>query len=149
MRFAFCLKQGIFVKMPYLLKTGETEFMPVAQPPVHQPVPTGLISIIIASRFTINPADGNLWLESAIRSVYDQAALTNSPFEIIVGIDARAEIPAVAQDWPAQFARADAAAKPCQASALNAALRSATGEILAFLEDDDIWHPWQANLRVD
>lgn len=127
--------------MPYLLKTAEDTFKQVTQLPVYKAVPDGLISVIIVTRFTRNLSDNSLWLAMAVRSVLDQIVLSQRSCEILVGIDADAVIPADAATLPVQFVRTDVPAPPCQASALNATLRAATGQILAFLEDDDVWHP--------
>src|SRR5262249_34956041 len=56
--------------------------------------------------------------------------------EVVVGLD-----PGVA--LPPRFAglKAAHAAQPRQAAALNAAVAAASGEVLAFLEDDDYWEP--------
>lgn len=94
------------------------------------------ISVIVASRLQarFSTCPTCLWLERAIRSVRRQQTPVPVEFEIVVGLD-----PGVA--FPERLtgivvAHGD---KPRQSSALNAAVQAATGELLAFLEDDDYW----------
>jgi hypothetical protein len=95
------------------------------------------VSVIIASRLQCRPEAGAdcLWLDRAIRSVRRQTASGGVELEVVVGLDPTAVLPARL----AGGAVAAPADRPGQAAALNAAVAAATGEILAFLEDDDYW----------
>jgi hypothetical protein len=94
------------------------------------------VSVIIASRLQPRPDAGpeGLWLDRALRSVRRQTAAAGLDLEVVVGLDPGAAL-------PSRFAGVVAApaARPGQAAALNAAVAAATGEVLAFLEDDDYW----------
>lgn len=94
------------------------------------------ISVIIPSRLARNPVseDGNLFLDRAVMSVVRQ---THKAHEIIIGLDPGATPPG---RFSAGLVIVNAT-KPGQAAACNAAAHAATGELLAFLEDDDQWHP--------
>ena len=95
------------------------------------------VSVIIASRLQCRPEAGAdcLWLDRALRSVRRQTAASGVELEVVVGLDPKAVLPARLADR----AVAAPAARPGQAAALNAAVAAATGEVLAFLEDDDYW----------
>lgn len=99
-------------------------------------------SVIIASRLarsTRSDAGGELFVEAAIRSVRAQTAAARLHFEIIVGIDRGAAIPArLAEDSGIRIAEGDG---PGQSAALNAAAAHADGDFITFLEDDDLWDP--------
>jgi hypothetical protein len=100
-------------------------------------IPSVKVSVIIASRLQLRPHAGpeSLWLDRALRSVRRQTA-PEVELEIVIGLDPGAIL-------PPRFASLVAAnaTRPCQADALNAAVAAATGEVLAFLEDDDYWEP--------
>lgn len=92
------------------------------------------MSVIIPSRLDRNPV-GKLWLEDAVASIYNQNIRYNLGIEIIVGVDEDAEI----LDLPnIKFVRSKGKSQAC---ALNAAIEIAQGEVIAFLEDDDVWGP--------
>lgn len=98
------------------------------------------VSTVIPSRLQENlngvNADGvkTLWLDRAINSVIRQDA--NVEHEIIVGLSpGHPEIPERFKG-PIKFVVAE---RPGQAAAVNAAAAAATGEVFAFLEDDDYW----------
>ncbi|MBI2311660.1 MAG: glycosyltransferase [Betaproteobacteria bacterium] len=101
------------------------------------------LSIIIPTRLARHPLTGRYYLERALRSVAGQNALkaASAPqVEIIVGTDAGADLP------PEAVSRAPcrvihAAGAQSQTAAINAALAKASGEVIAFLEDDDFWAP--------
>ena len=99
-----------------------------------------MISVVIPSRLDRMP-DGRLWLERALQSVRNQVVAQENPLEVILGLDSGASPP----DWLlAQYPElksANASGPPGQAAALNAALEMATGDHVAFLEDDDWWVP--------
>jgi hypothetical protein len=96
------------------------------------------VSVVIASRLQPQQFAGPdcLWLDRSLRSVRRQAAITNADLEVIVGLDPGVTI-------PSRFAGVIAAhaLRPGQSAALNAAVSAATGDLLAFLEDDDYWEP--------
>lgn len=92
------------------------------------------ISVIVPSALKSAP-DGRLWLERAVASVQAQTIL---PCEIIVGLDPGAG------PWPHQEGglspiRITHGAVKGHQAACNAAARMATGRLLAFLEDDDVF----------
>jgi glycosyltransferase involved in cell wall biosynthesis len=70
--------------------------------------------------------------------------------EVIVGLDNGVEPPQrLIADHPGlRFVNASAAAPRGQAAALNAALRSVTGEMVALLEDDDQWRSRHLELAL-
>jgi glycosyltransferase involved in cell wall biosynthesis len=97
-----------------------------------------MISIVLPSRLARFPARERFFLEDAVRSIRAQT-IAGQVTQIIVGIDAGAVPPAgLAERLGVAFANADGSG---QAAALNAAAARAEGDYLAFLEDDDAWHP--------
>ncbi len=100
------------------------------------------LSVIIPSRFARNPVSGDYWLARCIQSIRAQTAAQNLPIEICVGIDPGLVIPPEFQNQPDMaFAELPSDGPQCQAAAVNAAARLATGNVYALLEDDDYWHP--------
>lgn len=98
---------------------------------VHYPYKS--VSVIIASRLQRDPT-GRLWLERALGSIFCQSVRSNLDIEIIVGVDEDAEVP---ENRNIKVVKSEGKS---QAHALNAAVSVAQGEVLAFLEDDDVWH---------
>lgn len=98
--------------------------------------PCKSISVIIPSRLERTPL-GKLWLEDAIQSIMNQSIRTNIDIEIIVGVDVSSNI----NDIPKLPVRIVKSVGNSQAQALNAALSVSQGEVITFLEDDDLWHP--------
>jgi len=100
------------------------------------------VSVIIASRLARSArpeANGQLHIEAALRSIRAQTIADRVRFQILVGIDHGAEVPAQFADDPGiQIVES---AGRTQAAALNAAAAHAEGEFVAFLEDDDLWDP--------
>jgi hypothetical protein len=94
------------------------------------------VSVILASRLQVRSAVGPtcLWLERALRSVRRQSVATSVALEIVVGLDPDAALPAHLYE-----VMATNAPRRGQAAALNAAVAASSGEMLAFLEDDDYW----------
>jgi hypothetical protein len=96
------------------------------------------ISTIIPSR--LHPLPGAqpeaLWLDRALLSVRGQTVCEQVELEIVVGLDPGVKLPerflniAVAQGRVAD-----------QAAVVNAAVAASSGDVLAFLEDDDVWRP--------
>jgi glycosyltransferase involved in cell wall biosynthesis len=96
------------------------------------------ISVIIPSRLQINPDSEieTLFLDRAIGSVLKQTCREKVDLEIVVGLDPGLRLPERFQNL-----RVANGHKPYQAYAVNAAVSASTGELLAFLEDDDQWEP--------
>lgn len=96
------------------------------------------ISVIIPSRLQGITAEEQqrLWLERALESVRKQTVYSQESVEIIVGVDPDAQLPKQIPGITLVHA-----ARPGQPQAVNAATGAASGEILAFLEDDDLWEP--------
>jgi glycosyltransferase involved in cell wall biosynthesis len=104
------------------------------------------ISVIIPSRLQPNPLSqfGNLHLDNALLSVAAQQEVDVDALEVVVGLDQGA-----LERVPARFLGNPAPGQPVirfvestgegQARAVNAAVRDSTGDVLAFLEDDDLW----------
>ena len=116
----------------------------------------GTISVLIATLLRPDPRagrSGRSWLESALRSVMAQEILLRGwRLEVLVGLDGKAPEPddglrrrVGAMTPPGVRVGWLRAARPGQAAASNALARAATGEMLAFLDDDDFWDPrWLA-----
>ncbi len=95
------------------------------------------ISIIIPSRLAVNPMSESsaLYLRRAIGSVRRQRM---EP-EIVVGLSPEHGDGAYIAVSETLGVRAIVAGRPGQAAAVNAAVAASTGDVLAFLEDDDHW----------
>jgi glycosyltransferase involved in cell wall biosynthesis len=99
------------------------------------------ISVVVPSRLApLFPADANqsLFVSRALAAIRGQSALKlGHQLEILVGVDpgmgsrAQAVLPS--------DVRVVEGERASQASALNAALSAAQGEVIAILEDDDAW----------
>lgn len=110
--------------------------------PVRQDCKWKNISVCLPSRFTQHPGAGWYWLERAVDSIRQQTIAKKLPIQICVGIDHGADIPAVFQNQADVIFNPVAADAPKnQAAAVNAAAAAATGDIIAFLEDDDLYFP--------
>lgn len=116
-----------------------------------QQIPWKHISVIIASRLLAAP-DGQQWLAHAIASVRAQTIAPTNHIHIIVGLDHGVSPPTELQAKDITYVHAAADAPRGQASALNAAMEAAFAdpdcEVLAFLEDDDLWHPRRLELGL-
>lgn len=108
------------------------------------------LSVVIPSRLEINPnmadqydADPELWLDRAVFAIRHQSGFADA--EIVVGLDADQprELPARFRDVVA--VRADSNG---QAVAVNAAVRAATGDVLAFCESDDYFESRKLEAQV-
>jgi hypothetical protein len=93
------------------------------------------ISVVIPSR--TQPSQGR-FLSRSVASIRAQILDGAVDFEIIVSIDRGATPPPLDGLEGVRFIEADARG---QAAALNAGAAQARGDYLAFLEDDDEWHP--------
>jgi hypothetical protein len=94
------------------------------------------LSVVIPSR--AQPAQA-AFLERAVRSIRAQSASSSLAIEILVGLDQASTPPAaLAVDSGLRFVESGGRS---QAAALNACASRMTGEYVAFLEDDDQWHP--------
>jgi hypothetical protein len=110
------------------------------RPEVDRPTPPkrldrARISVVIPSR--TQPSQGR-FLARSIASIRAQILDGAADFEIIVSIDRGAIPPTLDGLEGVRFVEADARG---QAAALNAGAAVARGDCLAFLEDDDEWHP--------
>lgn len=100
-----------------------------------------MLSVVIPSR--LGPAspsdpDGRWYVERAIENVRGQTALRDGlGLQLIVGVDAGQGERAQERLGPGVVIVE--APRPSQASALNAAIPRATGDVIAFIEDDDLW----------
>ena len=101
------------------------------------------ISVIIPSRLAPNPNDDGqtLWVERAIMSVRSQSLWQdpNYQYEIVLGLDPGIPAPPPLADIITANASPDDRGFSGQAHAMNAAVRAATGDVIAILEDDDYW----------
>jgi len=100
------------------------------------------ISVLCPSRLAMAATSPGreLYVERAIRSIRWQSAWTDVDWEIVVGVDPGRVIEA--RDRLGDVPVVVEGDGPGQAAAVNAAFRAATGDIIALLEDDDVWH-WQ------
>lgn len=99
--------------------------------------PCKSLSVVIPSRLQKNPV-GKFWLEDAVESIMNQSINYNLDIEIIVGVDNDSDLDAVPKLPHVKYVRSNGKS---QAHALNSAILLARGEVITFLEDDDIWHP--------
>ncbi len=102
------------------------------------------ISIIAPSRLQRSQYhEGNpYWLQIAYQNIMQQTVLKDMTWEIVIGVDAGTEIPAVLQALPGvRFAFAAPDAPRNQAAAMNAAVKGAQYEVLGFFEEDDLLAP--------
>lgn len=97
---------------------------------------TKRVTVIIPSRTQPRQA---AFLARAIRSVGAQTARSSYEVDVMVGLDPDAELPDVGKaEVIVHYANGK---DRTQAAALNAAAASLDGDFVAFLEDDDLWHP--------
>jgi hypothetical protein len=91
------------------------------------------VSVIVPTRLAKNPesGEGNLWLDRALSMVKRQ---TVKPVEVVV-------CPGEGDRLPERFSDVIYAAGNSQAHAMNRGARKSTGDVIAFLEDDDYWEP--------
>ncbi len=103
--------------------------------------PAQKISVLVPSRLDKHPVLQTYWLEQAVQTILQQTVFENIALEICVGIDHGTLVPPALARLPLRFAPAAADAPRNQAAALNAAAQIATGDVFAFMEDDDMWDP--------
>ena len=94
-----------------------------------------MISVVIPSR---TQADQPRFLTRCVGSIRAQVLDPGVEFEVIVSLDRGAAVPCAEGLAGVRFIEAEARG---QAAALNAGAAVARGDYLAFLEDDDEWHP--------
>lgn len=99
----------------------------------------GRISVLCPTRlgWAGSSARRELFVERAIRSVRWQSAWAEVEFEIVVAVDPGRT--AAVPDGLDGVQVVEGGA-PGQAAAVNAAVRASTGDIIAIIEDDDVWH---------
>jgi glycosyltransferase involved in cell wall biosynthesis len=94
------------------------------------------LSVLIPSRTQPRQAT---FLEHAVRSIRAQSAAPGLSIEILVGLDRSSAPPPIFSNDPAlRFIESKGNS---QAAALNACAGALDGDYVAFLEDDDQWHP--------
>jgi hypothetical protein len=102
------------------------------------------VSVIVPSRGLGRPgASGELWLERALDSVWRQTVRDRIELQVVVGLDPGVTLPSRLQGIVT--ARAQRVSHP---GAVNAAVDASDGDVLAFLEDDDVWHPRRLELGL-
>lgn len=100
------------------------------------------ISVIVPSRLQVMPSSdrGSLYLDRALMQVRRQTCWAAHEWEIIVCMDpADYHARALPERFLGSGVIQGSAAAPSQAAALNEGLRIASGDVVAFLEDDDYW----------
>jgi glycosyltransferase involved in cell wall biosynthesis len=98
-----------------------------------------IVSVVIPSLLKRNRSNNKLFLEQAVASIRAQTACHHVILEIIVGVDLGSQIPASLQETlGVKFIESRTRSG---SAAYNAATRQATGDYIAFLEDDDQWDP--------
>ena len=105
------------------------------------------ISVICPSRLAAPPSAfrRELYLARAIRSVRWQSVWPDFDWEIVVAVDPGRASAVPASLGDVRVVEGDA---PGQAAAVNAAARAATGDVVAILEDDDVWHWRKIELQL-
>jgi hypothetical protein len=94
------------------------------------------ILVVIPSRLALGPG-GNYFLEHAIRSVATQKPPREIAIDIAVGVDPGTQVPSrLTRPAFVHFVMAPVAS---QAAALNSAAALFDHDVIAFLEDDDLW----------
>jgi glycosyltransferase involved in cell wall biosynthesis len=94
------------------------------------------LSVVIPSR--VQPEQAN-FLRRAVASIRNQSIVDRVRLQILVGVDAgTTPEPTLADELSIEFVESSSRS---QAAALNAAMRRATSDVIAFLEDDDEWQP--------
>jgi glycosyltransferase involved in cell wall biosynthesis len=99
------------------------------------PTRRACISVVIPSR---TQAEQDRFLRRSVGSIRAQTLDAGVEFDVIVSLDRGAAIPETQGLDSVRFIEADAQG---QAAALNAGAAVARGDYIAFLEDDDEWHP--------
>jgi hypothetical protein len=98
--------------------------------------PAQSLSVIIPSRTQPRQAE---FLRRAVQSIKEQTIYSAMTINIIVAVDQGQSLPVgLADELTLSVIASDAAS---QAAALNAGLRKIDSDLLAILEDDDMWHP--------
>lgn len=102
------------------------------------------ISVVIPSRLARMPGDmgGFHWVDRALVSIRAQTVYDHFAWQILIGLDKDQKV-------SGDFFKGDSysvvewvhSASTGQVAAVNAAAEKAIGDFLAFIEDDDFWHP--------
>lgn len=106
------------------------------------------VTVVIPSRCAIDPRrpDGELFLDTALRSIQQQ---TLRPAEVRIGVQEYVSaLDRLIERYPELHIRIVHTSKPGQSAALNTAASGAIGDAIAFLEDDDTWHPQRLEVGV-
>lgn len=110
------------------------------------------IGVVVPSRLSprpggrvVPPHGPELWVDGALASVLTQSGYSGE-WQVFVGVDPGAVVP----DYLHRHARVVRGSRSGQSSAVNAAARaaSASSDVLLFLEDDDVWHPWKTSVQL-
>jgi glycosyltransferase involved in cell wall biosynthesis len=108
----------------------------------------GRVSVLCPSRLLVAASSPlrELYVERAIRSVRWQSIAKEVDCEVVVAVDPGRAVEARARLADVTIVEGDA---PGQAASVNAAYRAATGDRIALLEDDDVWHWRKLELQLD
>ncbi len=120
----------------YLMQLTQAEHPPQS-PLRHKKVSIMAPSILNRSKYH----DGNpYWLQLAHANIMRQSILRDLDWEIVIGVDQSVEPPDVLKALPGmRFVNAAPDAPRNQAAAMNAMVKAAAYETLAFFEEDDLW----------
>jgi len=107
------------------------------------------LSVVCPSRLAVNPESqrGALYIERAIASVRSQTVAQEHAIFVFAGLDDDDKDLKLVSPFDAHIAIGGHS----QATAVNAAAQMAMGakpDFLAFLEDDDIWHPQKLEYQL-
>jgi len=101
------------------------------------------LSVVIPSR---KQAKQFAFLTRSIGSIRDQSVANLFDIKIIIGVDKGAMLSEeVLKELNASCVESE---KQSQAAALNAAIQACTGDLIAFIEDDDQWEPYYLECAI-
>lgn len=110
------------------------------------------VGVVVPSRLSprpggrvVPPHGPELWVDGALASVLNQSGYSGE-WRVFVGVDPGAVVP----DYLHRHARVVRGSRAGQSAAVNAAARAAAAasDVLLFLEDDDVWHPWKTMVQL-